>query len=134
MRNFLACVVLLLLVGCANVQKLQAGCEATTSTFAAMAECLKAQVADSSNPRLKNSPEVKLYLLKADQLTQQVSDKKISELDARVELQQLFVQLYQNEKSNSAASSAAATAAYNATRTKTTNCVPVGNSVSCTTY
>lgn len=130
MRTYLACVGLLLLVGCANVQKLQAGCEATTSTFAALAECLKAQVADSSNPRLKNSPEVKLYLLKAEQLTQQVSDKKISELDARVELQQLFVQLYQNEKSNSAA----ATAAYNATRTKTTNCVPVGNSVSCTTY
>ena len=58
----------------------------------------------------------------------------MTELDARAEWQQLFVELKHNEDMENSAKSSAAAATRNATKVKQTNCVPVGNSVQCTTY
>lgn len=125
---FISVGICLTLAGCATVGKMQAGCEATTTTFPEMAECLKVKVAGES--RMKNNSEVKLYLLKADQLSERVKQGTISEIDARVELQQLFVQLKHQETTEGSA----AAAAYNASKPKTTRCYPVGNTVQCNTY
>jgi len=79
---------------------------------------------------MQNNPEVKLYLLKAEQLSEKVQKGEISDLDARVELQTLFVNLRNQEAGRSAAAAGAAAAM----RPKTTNCYPVGNTVQCNTY
>jgi len=56
-----------------------------------MVSCLDSKIAQDG--RLSRHPGVKLYMLKANQLSQQVQAGSISELDAKVELQALFVQL-----------------------------------------
>lgn len=120
----LAIVVLAIgLGGCMTVGQLQTGCEANSQTFPEMAACLRNAVASSDSTRMQNSPEVKLYLLKADQLAQRVQNREISDLDARVELQQLYVNLRNQERINRAAGGP-----------RTTNCYAVGNSVQCNTY
>lgn len=64
-------------------------------------ECFKSDISDSA---------LKLYLLKAEQLSQRVQKHEISDLDARVTLQQLYVELSQQEKMQKAAQSAASAA------------------------
>lgn len=122
----LAIVVLAVgLGGCmtTSVGQLQTGCETSSQNFPEMAACLRNAVVSSGSTRMQNSPEVKLYLLKADQLAQRVQNKEISDLDARVELQQLYVNLRNQERATTAAG-----------RPRTTNCYAVGNSVQCNTY
>jgi hypothetical protein len=127
------------LTGCQTVGQVQSNCEATTTSFPAMAICLKTSIAQDG--RLSGSQVVKFYLLKADQLSEQVAKGNISDVDARVELQQLYVQLKGKENADQAAAlsslaaqQAAATAAQNANRPKTTNCHAIGDSIHCTTY
>jgi hypothetical protein len=129
-RYLILFAVVALVGGCANMGKLQAGCETTTDNFPAMAACLKSAVATSEFPGMKDRPDVKLYLLKADQLALRVANGQISDLDARVELQTLFVQLKQQAEAGGAAAGAAAAA----NRPRTTRCYPVGNQVQCNTY
>lgn len=122
----LAIIVLVVGLGSCTtttVGQLQAGCETNSQSFPEMAACLRNAVASSDSTRMQNSPDVKLYLLKADQLAQRVQNKEISDLDARVELQQLYVNLRNQERINRAAG-----------RPTTTNCYAVGNSVQCNTY
>lgn len=80
-----------IIAGCASVNTIQADCESTTSTFKELASCVTDGV--RKEPSLAGSDEGKLYLLKVEQLGGQVETGKISDLDARVELQQLAVQL-----------------------------------------
>ena len=140
-----------LLFGCTSVGKIQAGCEQTASTFPELASCLRTSIANSDSSRMQNSPEVKFYLLKADQLSERVKKREISDLDARVELQTLFldaklemqtpfVSLRSPEIGRGAATAppaaspaappAASAAA--AARPKTTSCYSTGISVLCT--
>lgn len=133
-----------LLFGCTSVGKIQAGCEQTSRTFPELASCLRTSIANSDSYRMQNSPEVKLYLLKADQLSERVRKREISDLDARVELQQLyldakvemqtlFVNVRTPEIGRAAAAAPAAAPAAAATRSKPTSCYSTGISVQCTT-
>ena len=119
-----------LLASCTTVGMMQASCEKTSSTFPELAACLKEAIASSGNSLMQNSPEVKLYMLKAEQLSQRVQHQEISDIDARVELQTMYVNLKNQED----ATRARAAAAYNANRPKTTNCYAVGNTVQCNSY
>ena len=56
-----------------------------------MVECTKTSL--SQYPRLIGNPRVKLYILKADQLVQMLNNKEITDIDARVVLQELYVRL-----------------------------------------
>lgn len=123
---------LILLTGCANVGTMQADCESRYDKFVEIFTCTKSTVA--ADRRLKNHPKSKLYFLRGEQLVEKVKAGQMTELDARAEWQQLFVELKHNEDMENSAKSAAAAATRNATKVKQTNCVPVGNSVQCTTY
>ncbi|MDO8597907.1 MAG: hypothetical protein Q7R45_14955 [Sulfuricaulis sp.] len=130
-------LICLVLASCTTVGQIQASCEATSKTFLALADCLKVAIADSDSSRMKNSPEVKLYLLKAEQLSQRVRNNEMSDLDARVELQTLYVNIKGQEDANRAAraaASAAGRAASSAGGPKTATCFPVGNTVQCNYY
>ena len=103
-------VLAMSLGGCATVVgvgDLQTECESKTKTFPEMANCLRLSIetfpqCHSQIDRAKvssktcfdlspNDSFVKLYLLKSDQLSQGVQKKEISDIDARVELQKLYV-------------------------------------------
>ena len=89
--KYMLFLVATFLAGCASVNSLQSSCESTTKAFSDMVSCLDGKIAQDG--RLSRHPGVKLYMLKANQLSQQVQAGNISELDAKVELQALFVQL-----------------------------------------
>ena len=135
--------------GCATVVgvgDLQTECESKTKTFPEMANCLKLSIEThprcrnlldtatvSSKTCFKHSPSdssVKLYLLKADQLSQGVQKKEISDLDARVELQKLYVEIQHRERMEDAANDAASAA----NKQRTTTCQDRGIfGITCTT-
>lgn len=142
--------------GCATVVGvgyLQTECESKTKTFPEMANCLKLSIEThprcgrlpaTATPTSKtcfnsspNDSSVKLYLLKAEQLSQGVQKKEISDLDARVELQKLYVEWnhrIEMENAASSAASAARDAASAAKRSRTTTCTDSGLlGVTCTT-
>lgn len=116
----------LALAGCTTVGSIQADCQKSTSTFGAMAQCIDARL--SQEGRLARHPSVQLYSLKTKQLAQRVESGKISDLDARVELQQLFVQLQKQEDDDTDV--LITVPAQN--RPMRTNCTTYGNSTSCT--
>lgn len=126
MKKYL--VFCLLISGCATVGKKQAECENQYSAFSEIVTCTKEAFAN--NARAKNNAGFKLYMLKGEQLAEKVKSKEITDLDAKVEWQRLYVDLKNNEGNESAA----AAARYNATKPRQTVCTPVGNSVSCNTY
>ena len=86
-----------LLSGCATVGSYQSQCEKQNAAFADVVTCLKTALAADWRPAMSTDAKVKLYLLKADQLSQMVQKGEISELDARVKLQELYVHLKQIE-------------------------------------
>lgn len=123
-------LALLLMTGCATpITKKQEACENQFTAFADIVSCTKETFMSDSLARTKD-PRVKLYFLKGDQLVEKLKNGEITELDAKTEWQSLFVQL----KNGASAESAAAAANYNATRIRQSHCVPVGNTVQCTTY
>jgi uncharacterized protein YceK len=128
MRSILISTFVVLLAGCATIGQKQATCESQFAEFADVVSCTKQ--ATASDPRAKTHAGYKLYILKGEQLAQQVKDKQISDLDARVEWQKLYVELKNGDQQRSSQ----AARDYNANKPKTTTCVPVGNTVSCNTY
>lgn len=81
------------LTGCATSgTQMQAGCEARFRQFQEIYWCTHDAVV-ARNPGILSDPRAKLYLLKGEQLAQQVDSGKISSLDAKVEWQGLYVQL-----------------------------------------
>lgn len=126
MKKYL--ILCVLITGCATVGKKQAECENQYSAFSEIVTCTKEAFA--KNARAKNNADFKLYILKGEQLAEQVKFKEITDLDAKVEWQRLYVDLKNNEDNKSGA----AAARYNATKPRQTVCTPVGNSVSCNTY
>ena len=130
MRILLISLVAVLISGCATpIMKKQSACEEQFSKFADVVSCTKETFMADPMARTKD-PKVKLYFLKADLLVEKVKSGEISELEARTEWQNLFVEL--GGKVN--AESAAAAAAYNATRPRQTNCRMVGNYMQCNSY
>lgn len=138
MKHLIVIGISAVLAGCASIKTVQSDCEQSTTTFVDMAACIDRGIGQEQ--RLARSDSGKLYRLKAAQLAARVEEKKISELDARVELQQLFVQIRntQIEQSQRAAAiSAAQTAATSsspASRPVQTNCYRTGNSTNCTSW
>ena len=84
-------IIPLLLVGCAKVSDYQASCEQRYQKLSDMANCLDASVKNDS--RMASAPTPKLYVLAAKMLGQGVDEGKISDAQARLELQNLYVQL-----------------------------------------
>ena len=91
MKKAVTFCLTILLVGCATVGDYQAKCEDSNKRFSEMVECTKTSL--SQDPRLIGNPRVKLYILKADQLVQMLNNKEITDIDARVVLQELYVRL-----------------------------------------
>jgi hypothetical protein len=144
------------LEGCVTlptIGQIQTECETKTKTFPDMAECLKQTItmeeetARSANLVTRMTNErirairsahsiLKLYLLKAEQLSQQVQKHEISDVDARFELQKLYVDIQHQvsmESAAAAAANAAAKAAAAANKPRTTTCHDYGYGVTCTT-
>lgn len=71
--------------------------------------------------------KVKLYILKADQLSQMVQKGELSDLDARVVLQELYVRLGRDEDTE------ISNILVNMPKTRTTDCTSFGNNIRCRT-
>lgn len=78
-------IIPILLVGCAKVSDYQASCEQRHPKLSDMANCLDASVKNDS--RMASAPTPKLYVLAAKMLGQGVDEGKISDAQARLELQ-----------------------------------------------
>lgn len=96
MRHIATIAAAIALTGCASVGSLQADCERTNQTFPAAMSCLESKIAQDG--RLSGNTDVKLYTLRARQLSQQVQAGEISDLDARVALQRLHVEIEDKRK------------------------------------
>lgn len=83
------------LVGCAKVSDYQASCEQRYSKLTDMANCLDSSVKNDS--RMATAPTPKLYVLAAKLLGQGVDEGKISDTQARLELQNLYVNMQRQE-------------------------------------
>jgi len=67
------------------------------SDFSEMVLCLKTAIAEDRRPAMSSDARVKLYVLKAEQLRQQVQRGELTDLEARLALQELYVRLRQEE-------------------------------------
>lgn len=85
----------LLLAGCAKVSDYQTSCEQRYAKLSDMANCLDTSVKNDS--RLSGAPTPKLYVLVAKLLGQGVDQGKISDAQARLELQNLYVNMQRQE-------------------------------------
>ena len=93
MRSTFITASLAALAGCATSgTAMQAECEAKHRGFAELFQCTYEAVA-LRNPSILQDARAKLYLLRGEQLSLQVLERKISSLDAKVAWQQLFVEL-----------------------------------------
>lgn len=98
-------LIIWIAAGCATatVGSYQAACEKRHSNFSEMVLCLKAAIAEDRRPtnwldpldrrQMSSNASVKLYILKAEQLTQQVQRGELTDLEARLALQELYVRL-----------------------------------------
>lgn len=111
----------ILLNACATVGSYQDACEQQYAAFPDVVVCLKAKLSADWRPAARDS-RVKLYLLKADQLSQMVQKGEMSEINARVALQELYVKLKQD-----------ANAEERAARPLQTNCSEFLGEIRCTT-
>jgi hypothetical protein len=94
-------ILSLLISGCATqkINAYQTECEKKTTTFAELSSCLQGALETQSSSFLSDNSGLTLYVLKAEQLSQKIQKGEISEIDARVTLQELYVKLENEEKS-----------------------------------
>lgn len=93
-----------------------------------MTRCLDNALAGES--RFANNPRVQLYRLKAAQLSGRVEKKQIEEIDARVELQQMYVQLRRDQMAD--VNAAVGDDPIPGSKSIKTNCTTYGNNTTCT--
>ena len=91
MRKLLltACSVI---IGCATGTAMQAECESQHTKFPDIYQCTRDSIATKS-PNILQDGRAKLYLLRGEQLAQEVNEGRMSSLDAKVLWQQLYVEL-----------------------------------------
>ncbi len=127
-----------LLFGCATAGQYQAECEKIYPKFGDMVGCLKEKIhADNRSQMANNQPYVQRYLLEADKLAGMVQKKQISEIDARIRLSDLYMQLRsaQNAEGQAAVNSwQRQQMINNMNKPVNTNCYGTGSSVHCQTY
>lgn len=85
----------LIITGCAKVGDYQASCEQHFSKLSEMATCLDINI--KSDSRLSSASTPKLYVLAAKKLGHEVDQGKISDAQARLELQSFYVKLQRQE-------------------------------------
>lgn len=85
----IACGVI---AGCATGTAMQAECESQYTKFPDIYQCTRESVATRS-PYILEDGRAKLYLLRGEQLAQEVIDGRMSSLDAKVLWQKLWVEL-----------------------------------------
>lgn len=88
----------MLLSGCAKVSDYQASCEQRYAKLSDVANCLDISVKNDS--RMASASTPKLYVLAAKMLGQGVDEGKISDAQARLELQNLYVNIQRQEASD----------------------------------
>lgn len=88
----------LLLVGCAKVSDYQAGCEQRYSKLSDMATCLDISIKNDS--RMATAPTPKMYVLAAKFLGQKVDSGEITDMQARMELQNLYINMQRQERAD----------------------------------
>lgn len=111
--------------GCATAGQYQSSCEKAHPDFAGMAACIKASVA--SDNRI-NKEDLKLLAMKAEQLSGRVQSGQMSEIDARVELQQMVVDIDSAER---ARRQRAIAISNSMNRQSSATCTTIGNQVNC---
>ena len=91
-RRYFSLVATLLSACAITGTQMQAECESKHQNFSEMYWCTKEAVS-TRNPTILTDARAKLYLLRGEQLAQEVDDRKISSLDAKVIWQNLFIEL-----------------------------------------
>jgi len=92
-RTLVLAAAACLLAGCAYHRTTQTGCEESTQTYPEMEGCLKGRIANAYTASERDSPDLRLYFIKADRISERVRKDLISDFDGRVELQALYVDL-----------------------------------------
>lgn len=85
----------LILSGCAKVSDYQAKCEQQYPNMSDMAQCLDTSL--KSDSRFSSAASPKLYVMAAKLLGKGVDEGKISDAQARFELQNMYVNLQRQE-------------------------------------
>jgi hypothetical protein len=99
MRIVLYIVASTLLAGCAITgTQAQADCEKSYSAIGDIVSCTKSTLAQK-NPAKLEDPQAKLYLLRGEQLSADVAAGRMSNVDARVAWQKLYIELWAQEPS-----------------------------------
>ncbi|MGD8203148.1 hypothetical protein [Pantoea sp. FN0305] len=93
------------LTGCAKISDYQTSCEQRFSRLSDVATCLDSSVKNDS--RMSSAAEPKLYVLAARMLGQKVDNGEISDIQARIELQNFYISLQKQEQANQMAQSQA---------------------------
>jgi len=95
----------LLLIGCAKVSDYQASCEQRYSKLSDVATCLDISI--KNDYRMGTAATPKMYVLAAKFLGQKVDSGDITDMQARMELQNLYINMQRQEKSDQVAQSQA---------------------------
>lgn len=103
--NKLILILPIFLAGCAKVSDYQTKCEQQYQKFSDMASCLDNSVKTDS--RMSGAATSKLYVLTAKMLGEGVDQGKISDSQARLELQNLYVNMQRQESVEQQASAQA---------------------------
>lgn len=130
--------IAIMLAGCTTTGQYQAECEKLNPVFSDMVSCLKEKLnADPRSQMAGDQPYVQRYLLEADKLSGMVQKNQISEIDARIRLSDLYMQLRnsQNAEAQEAVNSwQRQQMINNMNRPVNTNCHTYGGSVNCQSY
>ena len=90
MKIILTFVALAFIAGCAGLGTQHANCVNNNKAFSDVTRCVNATMGSDADPR------VQMYVLKANQLNESVKEKRMSELDARVALQDTMLSIYRD--------------------------------------
>ncbi len=90
-------LIIAVLTGCATGTAMQAECESKHSKFTDIYRCTYDSIA-ARNPSILQDARAKLYLLRGEQLAQEVEKGKISDIDAKVAWQRSFVEMKTGKK------------------------------------
>ena len=74
-----------------TVGQIQSGCEAMHESFSKMFYCTQQKM--NQDEAMRNYAPMKLYLLKGEQLVSKINKGDITDIDAKVEWQELYVRL-----------------------------------------
>jgi hypothetical protein len=135
--NLLLALIAFLIAGCAapvKVSTIQEKCEAQYPQFPDIVKCTRTNLL-SAYPASASDASAKLYFLKGEELSEKLAKGQITNIQAKTQWQELFVQLKTAEDTGNANASANSINTYNAIRPKQTTCRPNGiGGTTCSTY